>query len=363
MKPKSLNGFSLSFLDCITCGLGAVILLFVIINAKSALHRNRLISDLHAETSRLESVLINGRKQLVILKNSLQTAKDNLMQTQGLSRQVIESIRKREAELADRKDRTLAQRKHINQMKSDLKTLDEELRRLKAGAKAREELGTRLRPFPGDGDRQYLTDLKMGGKRIFILVDASASMLDETILGVIRWRNLGNEAKRKAPKWQRVVKTIDWLTTQLPPTSQFQVYSFNEKARPLIPGTEGKWLSAGDIDRLNETVRQMRKHIPEKGTSLLKAFEAIKGMRPPPDNIFLLVDSLPTMGAGKPLIKRVSEKKRLRLFNDAVRHLPAGTPVNIILYPMEGDPRAADAFWRLAKQKKGSFFCPSKNWP
>jgi len=37
--------------------------------------------------------------------------------------------------------------------------------------------------------------------------------------------------------------------------------------------------------------------------------------------------------------------------------------VNIILYPMEGDPLAADAYWRLAKKTKGAFFCPSRNWP
>jgi hypothetical protein len=35
MKRRRLNVFSLSFLDIITCGLGAVILLFVLINAKS----------------------------------------------------------------------------------------------------------------------------------------------------------------------------------------------------------------------------------------------------------------------------------------------------------------------------------------
>ena len=46
MKRKNLNVFSLSFLDIITCGLGAIILLFVLVNAKSAAQRDKVTSDL-----------------------------------------------------------------------------------------------------------------------------------------------------------------------------------------------------------------------------------------------------------------------------------------------------------------------------
>jgi hypothetical protein len=203
----------------------------------------------------------------------------------------------------------------------------------------------------------------MGGKRILILVDASASMLDETIVGIIRQRNLNDSRKVRAPKWRRVVKTVDWLLTQLPPSSKFQIYTFNETARPLLEKTKGSWLDAGDADQLNRAGDGMQGLIPEKGTSFLNAFNAIKDMKPAPDNIFLLSDSLPTMGSSKPWRTRVSSNKRLSLFHDAIRILPSSVPVNIILYPMEGDPLAADAFWRLARQTGGSFFSPSKNWP
>jgi hypothetical protein len=46
-----------------------------------------------------------------------------------------------------------------------------------------------------------------------------------------------------------------------------------------------------------------------------------------------------------------------------VKRLPAGLPVNTILLPMEGDPMAASEFWRLAVDTRGSFMCPSKDWP
>ena len=89
-------------------------------------------------------------------------------------------------------------------------------------------------------------------------------MLDETIVGIIRKRNQGLKAKLTAPKWKQAVATLDWLTTQLPPTSKFQVYAFNETAGPLIPGTQETWLNAGDVNRLNQTVEHMRKLVPQK---------------------------------------------------------------------------------------------------
>ena len=362
-KRKKLNIFSLSFLDIITCGLGAIILLFVLINAKSAAQRDTVTTNLRAEVDRIEQQVLEGKKKLIVARNSLDETVTELVKTEGRALEIIKVLEEKKIEVADRENETLATKEHVNKLKADLKSLEEELRRLRAGAKTEDELGSKLRPFPGHGDRQYLTDLKMGGKRIFILVDASASMLHETVVGVIRRRNLPDIEKAKSAKWRQAVATVDWLTTQIPPTSKFQIYTFNETATPLSEETRGTWLEAGDVDVLNDSVNRMRRVIPQKGTSLINAFKAIGDMQPAPDNIFMLVDGLPTMGTSKPFRKRVSGSKRLKLFNEAVRQLPVRIPVNIILYPMEGDPRAADAYWRLAKNTRGSFFCPARDWP
>jgi hypothetical protein len=363
MKRKPLNVFSLSLLDCITCGLGAVILLFVIINARSAAYQETVVTDYKTNIAMLEMEIITEKESRVRLRNALSQTAEEITVTQGLSQQVLVMLEQKQIELADRNKATLSQKTHINKLKSDIKVLEEELRRLTAGAKTMDIAGTKLRSFPGTGDRQYLTDLKLGGRRILILVDASASMLDETVVGVIRRRNLAVQRKRTAPKWRRCVATIDWLTTQLPTTSQFQVYVFNETARPLLDGTQGRWLKADDVDLLQKTGDSMRRLVPEKGTSLLNALETVKQLKPAPDNIFLLVDGLPTMATKKPWRSRVSGEKRLKLFKEAVERLPGSVPVNVILFPMEGDPMAADAYWRLAKNTRGSFFCPSKDWP
>ena len=363
MKRRKINVFSLSFLDCICCGLGAVILLFVIVNAKSAAYRDEVTSDLRSEVTQIEKEVLEGKKGLIETRNTLEKTIEELVKTQGLSPELIKRIEEKKKEQAQFENDTLASKAHIKKLKADIKSREEDVKRLEAGSKAREDYGSKVRSFPGEGDRQYLTDLKMGGKRIFILVDTSASMLDDSVVGVILRRNLKDEEKIRSEKWQQVVATIDWLTTQLPQTSKFQVYVFNETAKPLIEGTKGTWLDAGDIEKLDETVNRLRNVVPQKGTSLINAINALREMKPRPDNIFLLTDGLPTMGERKPWGKTVSGNKRLRLFFDATKRLPSGTPVNIILYPMEGDPFASSYLWRLATLTNGSFFCPSRDWP
>jgi len=151
MNRKRLNVFSLSFLDIITCGLGAIILLFVLVNAKSAARRDTVTSDLRAETNRIEIQVLEGKKDLIQIRNVLEENRAELIKTQGLARRLIETIKEKEIELADSDKDTLATKTHVNRLKADLKSLEEDVKRLRAGAKASDELGSKLRPFPGRG--------------------------------------------------------------------------------------------------------------------------------------------------------------------------------------------------------------------
>lgn len=363
MKKRSVTVFSISFIDCITCGLGAMLLLFVIVNARSLASRSQITSELRAEVDRIEKEVLDGKKQLVEARNTMEQTVEELVKTEGLSRRIIQTIDEKKTELASYENDTLASKEHINRLKADLKSKEEALKRLEGGSTARDDYGSKVRRHIGEGDRQYLTGLKMGGERIFMLVDTSASMLDDTIVGIIRRRNLSDGDKRRSVKWQHAVSSIDWLTTQLPLTSRYQLYGFNETAAPLLEGTQGKWLDVDDALQLNEAVNRLQLMVPQNGTSLINAIGALRAMSPPPDNIFLLTDGLPTMGKDKPWGKRVSGDKRLALFNEAVRSLSPQVPVNIILFHMEGDPAAASAYWRLAMATGGSFFSPSRDWP
>ena len=363
MKRKQINVFTLSFLDCISCGLGAVILLFVIVNARAAINRDEVTSDLRGEVQRMEKVVLEARKQMIVARNALEETNNDLVKTSGLNRRVIQDLKTLKQQLAFYDKDTLASLEHVNRLKADLKSMEEEHRRLEAGSKAKESRGAKLRQFPGTGDRQYLTDLKVGGQRIFILVDASASMLDRRIVEIIRRRHMSPGSKRSAPKWRQAVSTVKWLTAQLPLMAQYQIYTFNHTARPLIEGTRGQWLNTEEVQQLNDAVSRLGKIAPEGGTSLINAFSAVGEMNPPPDNIFLLVDSLPTMGTRNSRGGKVTNKQRMKLFIEAAKKLPKRIPLNVILYPMEGDPLAAPLYWRLVVNSRGSFFCPSEDWP
>ena len=76
--------------------------------------------------------------------------------------------------------------------------------------------GDRVKAFEGTGDRKYFIGLSVKGDRILVLVDVSASMMDETVVNVIRLRNMPESRRRSAEKWRRTIATVDWITAQLP---------------------------------------------------------------------------------------------------------------------------------------------------
>ncbi len=363
MARRKTEVFGLSFMDCICCGFGATILLYMILNSGADRRARDALDPLRAETNRLEEEVLEGQANLVELRNTLEQVRQEDVTTKGLSTRLIEVAQQSRDELATFEQKTIAEREHLNKLQADLRSLEEGGKRLSGGTPSREVPGDKVRSFVGNGDRQYLTGLKVGGQRILLLVDASASMLADTVVNAVRRRLLPEADRVRADKWRRAVKAADWLTTQLPRDARFQLYVFNTEARPILPGTEGKWLEARDRKALDSAVAGLRGTAPMGGTSLENAFAAAFSMSPPPDNILLLTDGLPTQGRTPSKDRTVSGKERLKLFERAVKALPQRVPVNTLLFPMEGDPFAAPAFWKLAIATGGSFMTPSRDWP
>ena len=100
---------------------------------------------------------------------------------------------------------TLSRKDEIEQLKQDLKSLDEGRRRLEGGTMAEGRSGDRVKAFEGTGDRKYFIGLSVKGDRILVLVDVSASMMDETVVNVIRLRNMPESRRRSAEKWRRTI--------------------------------------------------------------------------------------------------------------------------------------------------------------
>jgi len=360
-KQRTFDPVSLSFLDVISCGFGAVVLIFLVLDHSTSRENSTSDPALAAEVNLLDKEIREGEEGKVVIRNTISDVDLQMVQAQGLATQIQQEIDTFLEELAEMENETLSDEESINKLKADIDSLEDELKRLRAAEE--EATGNNIREFVGDGNRQYLTGLILGGSRILILVDISGSMLDNTIVNIIRRRNMPESEQLNSPKWVQVRKILDWLTTQLPVPSQYQIYVFNSTARPLLPGTEGQWLEVADSEKLNNAITTLNETVPAEGTNLENLFTTISGMSPAPDNIFLITDGLPTLGSRGPQRGTISGRDREDLFERAMKELPKSIPVNVIMMPLEGDPAAPGWYWQLAMESGGSFMMPSPDWP
>lgn len=364
-RRREAQIFSMSFLDCMSCGFGAVILFFMIINAQVRETTEDDPDQLMAETRKLEIEILEGRKDMVLARNTIEELETKEQTAHGQIDRILALLEELRAELAEYDQETLAEIEQVERLQSDIKSLEEEVERLLKQAAEEEAEGSRIRAFndQGQGARQYLTGLKLDGKRTLILVDRSASMLDDTIVNILRRRNMSDAEKLRSVKWRQVVTTVDWLTAQIQPGSEFQIYMFNNEVEPVIKGSGGTWLRAEDGAQLDEAVRVLRGTLPSNGTNMRAAFAVARQLEPQPDNIILLADGLPTMDEPTSTRTTVSSGQRLSLFREAARELPRNVPVNVLLYPLEGDYDAPVLYWALAYDSGGSLISVSRDWP
>jgi hypothetical protein len=360
MARRPVNAFALSFLDCICCGFGAVILVFMIISAKIQEDSNEKLEGLESNRVQLESLAMAGERVLAQLRAEFAQVSERQTTASRIKSRLGQDILAAEREFEGEQDLYLDAKADLEAQKKKVAEL-ESIKQ--ATAEIPEEEGSQTRSIIAEGNRQYLTGMRMGGRHILILVDASASMLASTIVNVVRLRYLPDEEKLRSKKWTQVVGTVDWLTANIPADSRFQIYTFNTKAMPVLSEKGRGWIEVGDGSVLDEAVARLRATVPKDGTSLHSAFSIAATMNPRPDNVYLLVDGLPTHGASPPKGTMVTGKQRLKNFTRAIRNLPRGVPMNVILFPMEGDPYAPDSFWKLARNTQGSFMSPSLDWP
>jgi hypothetical protein len=363
MRRRRVEVFSLSFLDCICCGFGAVVLFYTIVAGQSGIQRIKRSDALQAEVNRLEEEVLIGTRNLVLLRNTLEKTQSDTARAAARAREISAEVGDARQEALRLGATSMAQREHANKLKADLRQLEEGTRRLQAGALQAAPRGERVRAFRGTGNRRYLTGIRIKGKHVLVLIDRSVSMVNAELDAILRLRNQSGAVRRATPKWRQTLDIGNWLATQFPPGSQFQMYAFNTSARSLVADRDGQWLDAADPKLLAQAIDTLRGLVPEGGTSLVNAWSVIRKLSPRPDEVVLVTDGLPTQGAERPLRSYVGVAQRQRLFEEARRSLPDGVPLDIILLPMQGDLPAPHLFWELARDTGGNFLMPAADWP
>lgn len=350
-RRREFSTFSLSFIDCMCCGLGAVILLFMLIN-----HASRVQAISQSPEPRVAAL----EAKVLAKRDAIKALETSVAQAQAATQAAREQAGRLSASIA----RGAGSEEGYTDERARIATLKQRLRNLESRVQTLRDQASRnaTRIHAGEGQRLYLTGLQVSGDHILILLDSSASMLAETIVNIVLRRNMSAAARRSADKWQRALATVDWITTQVPPASKFQLYTFGDTTHAVLDGTTGRWLTTRGGARLSAALRALQQAAPSGGTDLRAAFAAAARLSPPPDSIYLITDSLPTQ-AGEPESGAVSQAERLDYYAAALDTRPPGTAINVILLPMEGDPLAASAFWQLALATGGAFLSPSEDWP
>jgi len=349
-KRREVEVFSISFMDCICCGFGAVLLLFILTTGQRTDFNERDLTEMRDRIARMEKEL-------------------------NVDREVIERLAKSVAiddlDLVSLRDQNSKDELKVTQRKNELQLLLQQLSTLKdAMAKLMEEKeamptqdDTPPLPIPNIDRRQYLTGIRMEGDYVLFLVRASGSMLDDTIDGAAARLGDPDYLKREAPKWQRTLRAIEWLIASLDPETHFQILLFNEETVPILPARADEWFSPRDQQTIAEVVTRLRSVVPKGAANMERAFNTVRFMPRLPDSMVLITDGLPTMSDSFVSSGAVGEEQRVRFFEIAVRQLPPRIPVSTILFPFSGDPAGPALFWELGNNTRGAMVSPSKSWP
>ncbi len=370
-KKREFTAFNLSFLDIMSCGFGAVVLVFLIMNHAIENEEQELNQDLRSEVDLVEMDVADGQAGLVQLKNTLDEIDVDIVEARGRADRILEEKDRYRALIRELEAQETATDPDVEKLRADIQSLQTRVDALKKSAE--ETSGTSARAVAGQGQGVYPSGLRLVGKNIAILFDTSTSMLAPDIANIKLMQAqlaayppgtaAGNRVLAGSGKWQQARRTIDWLTSQLPIVASYQVITFSGEAQFAVAGTEGEWLEVADQASIEKLDAARARVTPGGGTSLVKAFNLAITLRPLPDNIVLITDALPSQGDGAQFTRPVTSKTRVDLFNAAVAKLPPGIPVNTFLFPMEGDPLAPSLYWNLANMSNGSFIVPSGAWP
>lgn len=355
-QKRTVNSLNLAFLDIMSCGLGAVILLFLILKHGASISPQEEVR-VENDITTVEFEIETTKKEMVIITSDINERKTEIKKIQNQNK-IISTV--------------------IEEELDNKRLSEEELRNVESDLKQLEQQNIDIIQTEDEGERQYLTGLKVEGKRIVFLLDASASMLDETIVNIVRRSLYSDESKQNSLKWIRAKKSAEWLVNRLPIDSQYTFITFNENVVSL---TDSKWLNSSDVNSINSVLIELNQLAPTGGTNLEKALIFVKSLRPMPDALFLITDGLPTIGEEVKTFssdflekcfrtkqrqkKSISSNCRHQLFQKAKKGFLNGIKIktSTILLPLEGDPRAASDFWNLSIQSGGLLISPSLDWP
>ena len=347
---KAEDGFNLAFLDVMACGLGAVILIFILVDFKA------FTPTPTEEKEKLEQELAAAEQEQQKLKKSLDEVNDKI---------ALESAKQDDAEQAQA-DSTQDQSKLLQDMSTEMAVVAD-LENQLAALSQEVEKSANIQ-MQGTGEQNYITGMKIEGAEIGLLIDKSASMMGDNLLDILGKLALSDGQKVSTPKWIRTKRVAQWMLARVPLESRVTVVAFSDTATTLGLRNVNSAKVSGSM---NAIVKDLGGVVPNGGTNLQEGLAILFKANPNITDVYIVTDGLPTLGDGLPLScknfisskKSISSDCRQTLFVETVKRAKKGVHYNVILLPIEGDPFASPMYWEWTRATSGTFLSPAPEWP
>lgn len=333
-KRREAQSSALSFMDCICCGFGAVLLLFIL-TAKAQITDSQEKAKQSVNAAKtLETAIHEAKARKLALEKEIE-ALDPQPNIKASSVAALAVEQERLAKAVE--DQTNA------------------LTALKTNAEPTKQPAALDRP---SADNSYLSGLRLRAPRAVILLESSGSMLAEDAKTAIQIIQQGTGAKSK--KWLRSKAAVRAVLAAIPEGTQVAIFAMAEETLALSGSTKNPYIDPYDNKALLSFLDRLDKLKASGGADLSKGLQTVTQMRQRPSSLLLIGDGLPTAPA--PRSGSLTEADRVKLFNRAMA-IRFNYPFNAILFPFSGDPSAAGLFWQLSGRTKGITLIPDNDWP
>ena len=333
-KRREAQSSALSFMDCICCGFGAVLLLFILTTKKQIILSTEEANQSQEAAETLQTAIEETEAKQKALEQEIE-ALDPKPDTNATSL----------AQLAAEQERLV---KEIEDQAEALKALETEIEPNDAPASLD-------RP---SADQSYLSGLRLRGPRAVILLESSGSMLAETSAEAVSIMQQGNW--KQAEKWLRAKEALRAVLAAIPKGTKVAVLQMGESTSPISGNPNNPYIDPYDNAALLSLLDRLENLEARGVADLAKGLRTVANLKKRSSSLLLIGDGLPTAPA--PGGRGLSESDRVRLFNQAMATRP-NYPFNAILFPFEGDPSAAGLFWQLSGRTNGITLIPDNDWP
>lgn len=222
-QRRQVDIFNLSFLDVVSCGFGAIILLLIIVRFGEPVVIEKLSVDLSGQVLELERTLHDIRGETVILNRELTEKEEQLSIHREKLARLRGSLSIIEGEFADSRSDAETQAIIEGRLQIAQQSLSEEMRRLQKGALRRPEVNNRIGGVPVDSEY------------IIFIIDTSGSMAQYA--------------------WAHVLKKVSEVLSVYPKVKGIQV--MNDMGQYMFQSYGGKWIpdTPGRRSAINQRLR------------------------------------------------------------------------------------------------------------